>query len=271
MEKTQMIVLAAVVILAAAVAAYFAVRGPHEVTPSPSVTTQPRTTAPPHTTKPPKTTAPPEATTAPPETTQPPQVTLRPEGTLCDLVKTVEERGWRYEDSNGTWMEVRYAVKGRESVGGVQALKIEITGRGSEAEEQTAYFWLDTTACSVVQIQMPDGSVLTGPLADQAGRGIITTVLWPIVTSEGIAANVVAAERSHWEVSWSDLGFKTVGGQRMHVVRYEGSPLPGSEDYGEVSRVTVEVGDLGGGLWLVTYMRVEYPNGSWVELKVTEL
>ncbi len=196
---------------------------------------------------------------------------LARESTVCELVKSAPERGWRYEDSNGTWLEVSYSVKGREDVGGVQALKLEITGRGSDAEEQTGYFWMDTTTCRIVQIKLPDGTVLTGTLADQAGTPMLQSVLMPILTSEGIAAEVLSAEQAGWQVSWSDLGVKSLAGRSLHVVRFVAIPLPGSEEYGYVSRVTAEVGNLGGDLWTVTYLKTEYTGGGWVELRLTEL
>ncbi len=276
MEKTYLALIAAVVIIAAA-AALLVPTGDHGTAPektTPAPTTTQHTAAPPPTSHPPETTAAP--TTNPPETTQPPEtqrpdVRLAQEGTLCDLVEVVHRRGWRYEDSNGTWLEVSYSVEGRENVGGVQALKIGITGRGSDVEEQTGYFWLDTTACKIVQLQMPDGTVLTGPLAEQAGTAMLNSALFPVLSTEGIAAEVVSAERAGWQVSWSDLGTKSVGGRSMHVWRFVAVPLPGNQDYGKVSKVTVDVGDLGGGLWMVVYAKTEYPGGGWALLKVTEL
>ncbi len=272
MEKTYLALIAVVVVLAVAVA-LLAPTGDHETpkktTPAPATSQPPATTAPPQTTQPPETTSPPQ-TTQPPETQQP-NIELPSERSICDLVKIASVRGWRYEDSNGTWFEFSYSVKGRENVGGVQALKVEITAEGSDAEEEVGYLWLDTTACRVVQLQLPDGTLLTGVLAEQAAAPILQSLLVPILTSEGIASEVLAAEQAGWQVSWSDLGARSVAGRSMHVMRFVAHPLPGSEDYGQVSKVTVEVGDLGGGLWMVVYVKQELPNGGWMALKVTKL
>ncbi len=272
MEKTYLAVIAVVVVLAVAVALLVPAGGseaPEKTTPAPVTSQPPATTAAPQTTQPPGTTSPPQ-TTQPPET-QRPNIELPSEESICDLVQVVPERGWRYEDSNGTWFELSYSVEGNENVGGVQALKIAITGEGSDAERETGYFWLDMSACRIVQLQLPDGTLLTGALAEQTATPILQTLLLPVLTSEGIAAEVIAAEQAGWQVSWSDLGARSVAGRSMHVVRFVAHPLPGSEDYGQVSKVTVEVGDLGGGLWMVVYVKEELPNGGWMTLRVTKL
>lgn len=256
------LVILAVVVIVAAGAVFFIFGGGGEEAPS---------TQPPTTTPSPTTTAPP-TTTQPPPTTQPPETSVEVEKieTLCDLIESWPERAWRWSNSNGSWSEGSYRVIGSESIGGIQTIKVNASLKGDNVEPQTATIWLDASECKVVQIRFQDGTVMSGPFAEQLGDAMLRSASVILATTNEITTKVLEAS-TEGVVTSTDLGIQNIAGKNMHVIKYTWTPPPGSEEQNQISKIVVNVGQLKADLWVVVYWRVDFVNGGWEEFEVTEL
>jgi len=163
-----LVIIIAVVVVGAGVVAYFTLLQPQLVT-------QPTTT--PTTTPTTPTTTPTTTQTAPPS-----QIELRRINTILDLVNIVKEVEYQYtsyQDGKQETTKIYAGKVGEENVGGTQTYVIVVTIYEHDGDIFTYKAWVDKTTGMAVQLQMPDGSLLTGPFAATIWNGLIAVILWP--------------------------------------------------------------------------------------------
>lgn len=296
-SKTILIVLVLIVaVTIGGIVAYTTLpkQTPQQTTPT-HETTSPTTTLPPTTTPlttPPTTTPP---TTTPP-TTMPPTIpqtttTVGEEGkllifnTTIDILNTIKHLKYsmRYQNaSEYREFQAEFTVLAEETVDGEASWKVE----GIYSQENQSYkltVWISKSTGNPVKLIIEtNGETTEIPkeyLQIMGGMHVYMLFMPMIMYSESVDTIGIQIRQQAIEAAKEGITLTyspeiiTIGGNSFngYSIKFTASPI--SETYSKyrISGGTIKIANIVKNYWSLTYLRVDYTDGSWGELEITEL
>ena len=261
------VIVAAIVIAAIAGYIFMTSTGkPKPSSPTTSKTTLPATTS----SSPP----PAQTTTTTTETagtmtqTGPAELNLKEIRKFEDMLNIAKAMTYRFEDSNGSYVNIGYEVLGTEEVDGTACWKIRITTESSDGEPESYTIWVSQQDYLTLQLELSDGTIVKGPMIAGLWPALLASIMWPFQW-------VWSAPRALWQQYYHGglvyLGTEVVtyGETTLTVYKYKWVPPPSAPR--EIEFIEVWIAELPNGYGIVTKFHVQNVDGSWGEYRLISI
>ena len=175
--------------------------------------------------------------------------------------------------TNRTTLEYTMYPSETRVINGVESIKIVIV-IGTDTSEQTTTLWISRDLDRIMEAEF-EGTRLTGPMADSYGKYLLSSFMYPIMTSYSVwsfGVVITATGAQALVPGWTVTSYRpitvTIGGHSYNgwelTMENTGSPS-------NTKTIHVKVAELKPNTWYAVYLSVVQKDGSQIELSITEL